>query len=137
VSENDANEPIARELMELPHRTMEPRAVERIENALAAEAELWPTVADTTPGLLSRRVPVWGMLAACLVMAGGAGVLGWVVKPVETVDRIRVLPEAAPELVAEKPGSEPLIEIVRLDRPLFEKQEMRIGIDPSRWTMGQ
>ncbi|MFU8828450.1 MAG: hypothetical protein ACNA8P_03345 [Phycisphaerales bacterium] len=131
-----AEDSMERELSELPHRNMELGAVERIEDALAAEAVLGPVVAETKPGLLSRRVPVWGMLAACVVMACSAGVLGWVVKPVETVERIRVVTEPAPEIDAEESDTEPVIEIVRLDRPLFERREARTGIDPSRWTMG-
>ena len=83
---------------------------------------------------LKRRVPVWGMLAASLLLACGAGMLGWMVKP-------DPMPE--PELVnysmeyeeTEKSTAEPVIEVVRLDRPLFERHE-RTGIDPSRWTMG-
>ena len=35
----------------------------------------------------------------------------------------------------ESTRSEPVVEVVRLERPLFEKPD-RTGIDPSRWTMG-
>lgn len=129
------NEPIERELAELPDHVMELGAIERIEDALAAEAVLGPVHVEPKPGLLSRRVPVWGMLAACLVMAGGAGVLGWVIKPVETVDfpLINIL---TPREEIKEQMAEPVIEIVHLDRLLFERREARTGIDPSRWTMG-
>jgi hypothetical protein len=129
-----ADDSMERELSELPQRAVELGAVERIEDALAAEAVLGPVVAETKPGLLSRRVPVWGMLAACLVMASSAGVLGWVIKPAETVDfpQINILRHSE----IKEQAAEPVIEVVRLDRPLFERRTERAGIDPSRWTMG-
>ncbi|MFG0292395.1 MAG: hypothetical protein ACF8MJ_04495 [Phycisphaerales bacterium JB050] len=139
-SEDGMNEPIEQELMGLPERAMELGAIERIEDALAAEAVLGPAIIEPEPGLLSRRVPVWGMLAACLLLTCGAGVLGWMVKPVETVERIRVVtepaPEPAPTVKEETPKATPIVEIVRLERPLFERPSDRTGIDPSRWTMG-
>ena len=135
MTENGTNEPIERELMDLPGRAMDLGAIERVEDALAAEAVLGPVVVEPRPGLLKRRVPVWGMLAASVLMACGAGVLGWSIKPVETVERIRVVTEPAQPAEEETTRSEPVVEVVRLDRSLFERPE-RTGIDPSRWTMG-
>lgn len=131
---DELNDSIERELAGLPDRAMELGAVERIEDALAAEAVLGPVVIEPKPGLLARRVPVWGLLAASVTMAVGAGVLGWMVKPAETVERIRVVTEPAPAAQEETPEAVPIVEIVRLERPLFERRE-RGGIDPSRWTM--
>lgn len=119
--------------MDLPERAMELGAIERIEDALAAEAVLGPAVMEPKPGLLKRRVPVWGLLAASLLLACGAGVLGWSIKPVETVERVRVVTEPAPAEATPEP--EPIVQVVRLERPLFERPA-RTGIDPSRWTMG-
>ena len=135
MTENETNEPIERELMDLPERAMDLGAIERIEDALAAEAVLGPVVVEPKPGLLKRRVPVWGMLAASVLMACGAGALGWWIKPVETVERIRVVTEPAQPAEEETTRSEPVVEVVRPDRSLFERPE-RTGIDPSRWTMG-
>lgn len=136
MPENETNEPIERELMDLPERAMELGAIERIEDALAAEAVLGPVVIEPKPGLLARRVPLWAMLAASVFVAVGAGVLGWVIKPADTVERIRVVAEPAPVIEEETPRAKPVVEVVRLDRPLFERRETRTGIDPSRWTMG-
>ena len=135
-SEDAMNEPIEQDLMGLPERAMELGAIERIEDALAAEAVLGPVYIEPKPGLLSRRVPLWAMLAACLLLTCGAGVLGWMVKPVETVERIRVVTEPAPTVEEETPTATPVVEIVRLERPLFERPSDRTGIEPSRWTMG-
>ncbi|MFB3431011.1 MAG: hypothetical protein ABL309_08820 [Phycisphaerales bacterium] len=135
MAEHETNEPIERELMDLPGRAMELGAIERIEDALAAEAVLGPAVMEPKPGLLKRRVPVWGMLAASLLLACGAGALGWWIKPVETVERIRVVTEPSQPAEEETTRSEPVVEVVRLDRSLFERPG-RTGIDPSRWTMG-
>lgn len=135
MAEHAANDPIEQELMDLPGRAMELGAIERIEDALAAEAVLGPAIVEPKPGLLKRRVPVWGMLAASLLLACGAGALGWWIKPVETVERIRVVTEPAQPAEEETTRSEPVVEVVRLDRSLFERPEWT-GIDPSRWTMG-
>ena len=135
MAEHETNDPIERELMDLPGRAMELGAIERIEDALAAEAVLGPAIVEPKPGLLKRRVPVWGMLAASLLLACGAGALGWWIKPVETVERIRVVTEPAQPAEEETTRSEPVVEVVRLDRSLFERPE-RTGIDASRWTMG-
>ncbi len=137
--EKESNEPLERELAGLPHRAdrvVDLGAIKRIEDALAAEAAPGSAIVEPGPGLLARRVPVWGMLAACLMMAIGAGVVGWVLKPVETVERIRVVSEPAPEIDGEESDRQPVVEIVRLDRPLFERGETRSGIEPSRWTVG-
>lgn len=133
MSEREPCDPIERELTGLPHREMELGAIDRIEDALAAEAVLGPAFVERKPGLLARRVPVWGMLAACLVMACSAGVLGWVVKPAPEPELANSPMERAE---IEEPDAEPVIEVVRLDRPLFERRERRSGIEPSRWTMG-
>ncbi len=131
---DELNDSIDRELTGLPDRTLELGAIERIEDALAAEAVLGPAYVEPKPGLLARRVPVWGMLAASVTMAVGAGVLGWVVKPAETADRTQVVTEPAPAAQEETPEPAPVVEVVRLERPLFERRK-RGGIDPSRWTM--
>ncbi len=133
--ERDTSEPIERELMGLPHREMDLGAIERIEDALAAEAVLGPVMSEPRSGLLSRRVPLWGMLAASAVLICGGGVLGWMAKPVETIERVRVVTEPGPPAAEESSKAEPIVQVVRLERPLFERRE-RTGIEPSRWMMG-
>lgn len=136
MDKNESTEPIERELTDLPHHAMELGAIERIEDALAADAVLGPVVVETKPGLMKRRVPVWGMLAACVLLSCSAGVMGWVLKPVETVERIRVVTEPASVSDQLERESESVIEVVHLERPLFERSGARMGIEPSRWTMG-
>ena len=135
MTDNHMPDPIERELTELPTRAMDLGAIERIEDALAAEAVLGPAVIEPKSGLLEKRVPLWTTLAASLVLSCGAGALAWTLKPIQTVERVRVVTEPAPPTETEPPPSEPIVEVVRLDRPLFARPD-RTGIDPSRWTTG-